>query len=708
MELPDILAGPILRRTNPDSVYIWLATSRPFHIEAKLFTIEGSKESHTCSHFLLTDRSNTKSIQFGQQLFIHLIQVMPAADPFPVNTLLGYNLFLSNGESKKDLADYGMLSPESPYSIVYDNLKYPSFFISRQKSSNILYGSCRKLHGKGGDALTAADFRIEKVYDQLDKRPHSLFLLGDQIYADDVADPLLPPLIKLSRQLMGKDEELSLLDERLNQEPFCRSLFQARGRTFIMEHFCQFTSSHAENHLIQFGEYAALYLLSFSPQLWEFIQLQNGFRTFKEEDEEGNIYFAFRDEEHTLEEFFREYDSNKVRFKEQWNEICSSARSLRRISRLLANTPSYMIFDDHDITDDWNLSSEWKESVRQSALGEHVVANGLSAYWAFQGWGNHPEGFNHDFIEKMKSYFRDMDAASNEHKEWTASMWEYDSWHFVTPTEPKALFLDTRTQRTYDMMPKPVKIGWMVSETKHSPQLVSRDAFKRASHSLHESGWQSGQPLIIASPAPFYGIGVIESILDSYVYPLRTAGIPVHQVMDHEAWKYNGKGFSEFLHWIFTWNPSRCFIVSGDVHYASSVSSNVQARDGNQASIVQFTSSPINNKSFTGIWGMLMKAIALFNSSKRKKESITRYCSSDYMILNQPSPSSYPSNAHWQETLHYLKTEKGRLLATDNNIGLLSLSGEQAENRLLFYDGWFNSETRFQSISFKQKNHHGE
>ena len=44
--------------------------------------------------------------------------------------------------------------------------------------------------------------------------------MGDQIYADDVADPLFPVISKVSNELIGPGEQLELIDDRLKNEPF--------------------------------------------------------------------------------------------------------------------------------------------------------------------------------------------------------------------------------------------------------------------------------------------------------------------------------------------------------------------------------------------------------------------------------------------------------------------------------------------------------
>lgn len=55
---------------------------------------------------------------------------------------------------------------------------------------------------------------------------------------------------------------------------------------------------------------------------------------------------------------------------------------------LLSVVPSVMIFDDHEIIDDWNTSESWRRAQEaQSWWGERISA-GLSSYWVYQHLGN--------------------------------------------------------------------------------------------------------------------------------------------------------------------------------------------------------------------------------------------------------------------------------------------------------------------------------
>lgn len=58
------------------------------------------------------------------------------------------------------------------------------------------------------------------------------------------------------------------------------------------------------------------------------------------------------------------------------------------VRRLLACVPSCMIFDDHDVIDDWNTSASWLESIRAEPWWHERILGGLMSYWVYQHLGN--------------------------------------------------------------------------------------------------------------------------------------------------------------------------------------------------------------------------------------------------------------------------------------------------------------------------------
>ena len=55
---------------------------------------------------------------------------------------------------------------------------------------------------------------------------------------------------------------------------------------------------------------------------------------------------------------------------------------------LLSTVPTAMIFDDHDISDDWNTSAAWVEHMRRQSWWDERIISGLASYWLYQHLGN--------------------------------------------------------------------------------------------------------------------------------------------------------------------------------------------------------------------------------------------------------------------------------------------------------------------------------
>jgi hypothetical protein len=49
---------------------------------------------------------------------------------------------------------------------------------------------------------------------------------------------------------------------------------------------------------------------------------------------------------------------------------------------------SAMIFDDHDIRDDWNASLSWKKKMEPTSWWHERIVAGLASYWVYQHLGN--------------------------------------------------------------------------------------------------------------------------------------------------------------------------------------------------------------------------------------------------------------------------------------------------------------------------------
>ena len=55
---------------------------------------------------------------------------------------------------------------------------------------------------------------------------------------------------------------------------------------------------------------------------------------------------------------------------------------------LMSTVPTAMIFDDHDIRDDWNTSESWRVEVNAKPWWRDRIQAGLASYWVYQHLGN--------------------------------------------------------------------------------------------------------------------------------------------------------------------------------------------------------------------------------------------------------------------------------------------------------------------------------
>ena len=72
---------------------------------------------------------------------------------------------------------------------------------------------------------------------------------------------------------------------------------------------------------------------------------------------------------------------------------------------LLSTVPSAMIFDDHEVADDWNVSEAWVEETRNHPWWNNQISGGHVSYWIYQHLGNlSPEELaEDDLFEEVKA-----------------------------------------------------------------------------------------------------------------------------------------------------------------------------------------------------------------------------------------------------------------------------------------------------------------
>ena len=564
-----ILAGPILRRAEPHRVFIWLATNADVIIRGEIIDAKLARDDAPAIYGKkdLLGEGEAASVRLGENLYITLVEVRPVERRgekrrlFPLDRLLAYNLILRPRVTRNEDPERGSRLPplrlkfffpkgkiEDPVNgIAYPGLKLPTFYLPSgdptKSKPNILHGSCRKLHGEGGDALGFADYLIGKnagIPDkagnsrQLWRRPNALFLTGDQIYADTVSELLIGHLVTLSEDLMGKPEFVPTRTGAIKERrpDMVKRWFDLSKLLLTAE------AKELRYHLLAFGEYAAMYLLTWNPALWP-----------------------------------EEWPRSLAKKKPKEYEIIKAAQAeVPRIRRALANVPTYMIFDDHDVTDDWNFNEKWVTRIESSELGRRLVTNALAAYWAFQSWGNDPDKFDELRAPISQHIAGQRDDAGGDFLERTL-MDKRRLWSFTAPTLPEAIFLDTRTHREFER-----ERGQAVGQGTKAPRLLNKDALAQFKATANEVlGRSKDKILLIVTPSPIFNIKYTEenlsmfgrwpSLVSVISWELRVRSLS-REWADLELWLDNPAGYIDMVLALAEIKSEICIILSGDVHYA--------------------------------------------------------------------------------------------------------------------------------------------
>lgn len=547
--LPPVLAGPLLRRLEPGRLVLWLVGSQPLSLTLQL-QAEGAAMQE-----LALDEHQCQVIAVGREAYIHLIDVSLDAT-LPEDLPIAYDLLLS--DTQHGLQGMAAWAPH----LLYGNARRAEFVL-HSRIDNLLHGSCRKPHHPAPDGLLCAD-RLLAQKPATQDRPALLLMSGDQIYSDDVAGPMLRAIHALIERLGLFDEQLegAVVDD--SQALYCHhaSYYQRaellpalKSNETLRERFFGgvkkpiFTSSSADNHLVTFAEVLAMYLLAWSPVPWSLIAPQMPQLS----------------------------PQHQARYAREQRHIEAFVAGLDGAARVFAHLSCLMIFDDHDITDDWNLSAQWEETAYGHPFSKRIIGNALLAYMLCQGWGNNPDAFP-ALLEQTQAL--SASAQGNRqldrrlHDPLLEQLLRFAQWQYVLPSTPALVVLDTRTRR------------WRSEFSLGQPSgLLDWEALSELQHELldHPSA-------IIVSPAPIFGVKLIETVQKVFSW----CGYPL--LVDAENWMAH-RGSAQVILNIFRHSrtPGSYVILSGDVHYSFVYEVLIRHRQGGPR-IWQVTSSGIKNE----------------------------------------------------------------------------------------------------------------
>ncbi|MET1065428.1 MAG: alkaline phosphatase D family protein [Arthrobacter sp.] len=261
---------------------------------------------------------------------------------------------------------------------------------------------------------------------------------------------------------------------------------------------------------------------------------------------------------------------------------------------LLSTLPSAMIFDDHDIRDDWNTSLSWKKAMEATSWWHERITAGLASYWVYQHLGN------------LSPQERAEDA-----------IWQLITRHVGEDEIDVGAELDQFAERADQ---EPVSYRWSFCRDFGETRLIVVDS--RAARDLApdhralldkaEMAWLDERMrggfrhVLVATSLPFLlpmGLHYVESWNEAVAqggWGKRAAGVgeKLRQALDLEHWGAFQNSFREMAAVASDVAdgkrgpaPETITFLSGDVHY--SYVSEVERASGSR--IVQAVCSPIRN-----------------------------------------------------------------------------------------------------------------
>ena len=314
--LPVVVAGPILRRLTATSVSVWLACTEPDPITLTVGHVSGGSG--------LTTTATVTPTQVGRHLWMAVLTAPAPDGTFAAGEIYAY-----------DLTAPWQASPQPDWSALSlpGDIRRRSWATASLRA--ISTSTTRRAASRTGAAATRSRWRWRTGHPLRAPRPtqpHLLLMSGDQIYADEVGHPA-DAAGAARRQPISSASTRRACSARPRRSAAARPGTDALG----------FTWRAAANHLWTFGEFIAMYLLDWSPVLWPAHAP------------------GVPDDAPCRPTSTRRRPTS--RGTTTWLNVQLFRAALPDVRRVLANVPSLMIFDDHEITDDWNLDYAWVNSV---------------------------------------------------------------------------------------------------------------------------------------------------------------------------------------------------------------------------------------------------------------------------------------------------------------------------------------------------------
>jgi hypothetical protein len=261
-----------------------------------------------------------------------------------------------------------------------------------------------------------------------------------------------------------------------------------------------------------------------------------------------------------------------------------------------SNVPSVMIFDDHEMVDDWNISQAWVGAIRATGWWQDHVVGGLMTYWLYQHLGNlSPETIR---SEGLLASLDNVDDGEELLRDWAMRSEEFlpsdDTYRFNFFRDlgrVRLVMLDSRKARVLDpgnrQIVDPGQWDWAVeacnTEVDHLLIGTSLPAFVPGG--IHDfQKWS-------------------EAICDgAWGWPGRKLGEWLRIKADLEDWPAFDRSLGALVQLLGELGaasrpeaPATISVLSGDIHFSYAAEVRFPAEHAVTSRVHQLVSSPIRN-----------------------------------------------------------------------------------------------------------------
>ncbi len=273
----------------------------------------------------------------------------------------------------------------------------------------------------------------------------------------------------------------------------------------------------------------------------------------------------------------------------------------------MSTVPSAMIFDDHDIRDDWNTSWSWRRDVRATTWWQERIVSGLAAYWVHQHIGNlspaelaEEEVFRHVLEHEATGGDVELDLTDTLDRLAARADAQPETYRWSHTRElgdSLLVVLDSRAAR--DLRPDgrsmldPVEMQWL----DDTLQGGHRHVFV-------------GTSLPFLLPPGLHDFEAIDEAVAQGAYGRLSAELAerMRRRIDLEHWAAFSSGFEEVFDLVMDLArgrrgpaPQTVMFLSGDVHNSYFAEVTEPTRHGARSRIVQAVCSPIRNPMPRGV-----------------------------------------------------------------------------------------------------------